>query len=282
MGVITRLLISLFSVNKISHGDRCQTPSCRIQSPIKPLIWSIYWSPSYWSPISLVPFSLVPQLVGPPNTLLELIGPHLIGPQSHWSPVSLVPLFISHRTISPSEWSPSRWSPPPPPPPDSLVPISLVTHLIGSRLTGPPIHKSPTTLLEPIDLPSHWSPFSLVHPFWPIPMVPHLTVPPSHWSPIPLVPQYNPGYLALIGPPSHWSPSHWSPISLVPHLIGSLLTGPPIHKSPTTLFELIGSLLMGPHPIPPSSTQQILDPSIKALYPGHPPNRKCQDYAYVK
>ena len=126
MGVITRLLISLFSVNKISHGDRCQTPSCRIQSPIKPLIWSIYWSPSYWSPISLVPFSLVPQLVGPPNTLLELIGPHLIGPQSHWSPVSLVPLFISHRTISPSEWSPSRWSPP--------LPVTMMNHSFKNKL----------------------------------------------------------------------------------------------------------------------------------------------------
>ena len=44
-----------------------------------------------------------------------------------------------------------------------------------------------------------------------------------HWSPISLVP-----------------PTHWSPISLVPHLIGPLLIGAPFHKSPTTLFELIG------------------------------------------
>ena len=57
----------------------------------------------------------------------------------------------------------------------------------------------------------------------------HIIGPPSHWSPIPLVPH-------LIGPPD----------SLVlhfigPHLIGPLLIGPPINKSPTTLFELIGS-----------------------------------------
>ena len=56
----------------------------------------------------------------------------------------------------------------------------------------------------------------------------HIIGPPSHWSPISLVPH-------LIGPPSHWFP-----ISLVPHLIGPLLIDPPIHKSPTTLFELIG------------------------------------------
>ena len=80
--------------------------------------------------------------------------------------------------------------------------------------------------------PSHWSPISLV---------PHLIGPPSHWFPISLVPQLAPRHH-----PFHWSPislvppTHWSPISLVPHLIGPLLIGPPIHKSPTTLFELIG------------------------------------------
>ena len=69
--------------------------------------------------------------------------------------------------------------------------------------------------------PSHWSPISLV---------PHLIDPPisTHAPLISLVPH-------LIGPPTHWSP-----ISLVPHLIGPLLIGAPIHKSPTTLFELIG------------------------------------------
>ena len=80
--------------------------------------------------------------------------------------------------------------------------------------------------------PSHWSPVSLV---------PHLIGPPSHWFPISVVPQLAPRHH-----PFHWSPislvppTHWSPISLVPHLIGPLLIGPPIHKSPTTLFELIG------------------------------------------
>ena len=80
--------------------------------------------------------------------------------------------------------------------------------------------------------PSHWSPISLV---------PHLIGPPPHWSPISLIPQLAPMHHSF-----HWSPislvppTHWSPISLVPHLIGPLLIGPPIHKSPTTLFALIG------------------------------------------
>ena len=55
---------------------------------------------------------------------------------------------------------------------------------------------SPTALFELIDPPSHWSPFSLVHPFSANP-----NGPPSHWSPISLVPQCNPGYTVLIGPP---------------------------------------------------------------------------------
>ena len=65
----------------------------------------------------------------------------------------------------------------------------------------------------------------------------------SHWSPISLVPQCDPDYTVLIGPPCHWSPnatlvmqfslvppSHWSPgspvatlsnlFSLLPHLTG--------------------------------------------------------------
>ena len=64
----------------------------------------------------------------------------------------------------------------------------------------------------------HWSPISLVS---------HLIGPPisNHTTPIPLVPH-------LIGTPD----------SLVSHLIGPLLIDTPIHKSPTTLLELIGSL----------------------------------------
>ena len=176
----------------------------------------LYMGAHHWSPISLVP--------------------HLIGSPSHWSPISLVPHLID-------------------PPISTHAPlISLVPHLIGPLLISAPIHKSPTTLFELIGPPSHWSPFSLVHPFsanpngppshWsPISLVPHLIGPPisTHAPPIPMVPH-------LIGPPSHWSlltgwspqfisprrivwtlwpHSHWSPLetlstlfSLVPHLIG--------------------------------------------------------------
>ena len=87
-----------------------------------------------------------------------------------------------------------------------------------------------------------------------------------------MVPQCNPGYTVLIGPPSHWSPdvtlaihfslvphligppmqpwlysSHWSPISLVPRCNPgyTLLIGPPSHWSPNT--TLAGyTVLIGP------------------------------------
>ena len=99
--------------------------------------------------------------------------------------------------------------------------------------------------MQPWLYSSHWSPN--LTPSTQFSLVPHLIGPPmqpwlysSHWSPISLVPQCNPGYTVLIGPPSHWfpdaimaiqlligPPSHWSPnvilaiqFSLVPHLIG--------------------------------------------------------------
>ena len=151
----------------------------------------------------------------------DLQGVHIIGPPSHRSPISLVPHLIG----SPSHWSPISLIP------ISLIPqlahmhhsfhwspISLVPHLIGPLLIGPPIHKSLTTLFELIGPPSHWSPFSSVHPFSANP-----NGPPSHWSPISLVPQLVPTH----------RPFHWSPISLVPHPIGPFSpAGPPIHKFP--------------------------------------------------
>ena len=98
----------------------------------------------------------------------------------------------------------------------------------------------------------------------------------SHWSPISLVPQCNPGYTVLIGPPSHWSPNVILVIrfSLVPHLIGpsppvtfpsllslvslvpqcnpgyTVLIGSPSHWSPSltpsTLFSLVPHLIGPP------------------------------------
>ena len=147
----------------------------------------------HWSPISLVP--------------------HLIGSPSHWSPISLVPHLIDPPISTHTPFIslvPHLIGPP-----DSLVP-----HLIGPLRIGPPIHKSPTTLFELIGPPSHWAPFSLVHPFSanpngplshrsPISLVPHLIGPPisTHAPPIPLLPH-------LIGPPSHWSLlTGWSPNS---------------------------------------------------------------------
>ena len=93
-------------------------------------------------------------------------------------------------------------------------------------------------------VPEQWT---MGHSFYgctsliPISLVPHLIGSPSHWSPISLVPH-------LINPPISTHASLISlvphligpPDSLVPHLIGPLLIGPPIQKSPTTLFELIG------------------------------------------
>ena len=68
----------------------------------------------------------------------------------------------------------------------------------------------------------------------------------SHWSPISLVPQCNPVYTVLIGPPSHWSPnvtlviqfsfgppSHWSPQCNSGYTV---LIGPPSHWSPSLTF----------------------------------------------
>ena len=140
-------------------------------------------------------------IIGPPSHWSPIsLVPHLIGPPSHWSPISLVPQLAPRHHQF-------HWSPISLVPPTHWSPISLVPHLIGPLLNCPPIHKSPTTLFKLIGPPSHWSAFSLVHAF-----------------------TANPN-----GPPSHWPP-----ISLVPHPIGPLLIGSPIHKSPTTLFELIG------------------------------------------
>ena len=79
-----------------------------------------------------------------------------------------------------------------------------------------------------------------------------------HWSPISLVPQCNPVYTVLIGPPSHWSPKVTLVIqfSLAPHLIGPpvepfypVLIGPPSHWSPKVTLIIKFSLvhhLIGP------------------------------------
>ena len=143
---------------------------------------------------------------GDPSLVPHLIGTLLIGSPTHWSPNTLLELIgpQSHRS-----------------------PVSLVPYFIG-----PPFHKAPRQ--------SHWFPISLV-PFSLVPqlisppihywnsLVPNLIGPQSHWSPISLVPFFIRHPVNLIGPPSHWS-----------HLIGSLLIGPQIHKSPTAFFELIG------------------------------------------
>ena len=141
--------------------------------------------------------SLVPHLIGP-----LLIGPQIHVPHyiiwTHWSPFSLVPLFISPSILGQSQWSPI-----------SLVPQCNPGYTV---LIGPPSHWSPSLTLSTL--------FSLV---------PHLIGPPmrpwlhsSHWSPISLVPQSNPFYTVLTGPPSQWSPNATliTQFSLVPHLIG--------------------------------------------------------------
>ena len=225
------------------------------------------------------PISLVPHLIGPfssagapihkspPHCLnslfLHLIGPPMLPflPCSHWSPISLVPHCNPLYPVligPPSHWSPNV---------TLSTLFSLVPHLIGPPMR-PWLHSS------------HWSPISLVphcNPFYPVligspshwspnvtlstlfSLVPHLIGPPlwpwlhsSHWCSISLVPQCNPGYTALIGPPSHWLPLVTLPtlLSLVPHLIGPI-------------SEPKGSVL---------STPQILDPSIKDLYQYQPWN----------
>ena len=79
----------------------------------------------------------------------------------------------------------------------------------------------------------------------------------SHWPPIPLVPQCNPGYTVLIGPPSHWSPpvtfpSLLSLVSLVPECNPgyTVLIGSPSHwfpsLTPSTLFSLVPHLIGPP------------------------------------
>ena len=173
------------TTHSIGPPSHCPPPSDTNWSP----------PPTHWSPISLVP------QCNPGYTVL-------IGPPSHWSP-SLTPstLFslVPHRISPPMQprFYSSHWSP------ISLVPQSNPVYpvLIGS--------------------PSHWSPnATLVIQFS---LVPHLIGPPVqsflpcyHWFPISLVPQCNPGYTALIGPPSHWSPNLTLAVqfSLVPHLSG--------------------------------------------------------------
>ena len=128
-------------------------------------------------------------------------------------------------------------------------PIWLVPHChpLYPVLIGPPSHWSPNVTLSTL--------FSLV---------PHLIGPPmqpwlysSHWSPISLVPQCNPGYTVLIGPPSHWSPPVTFPslLSLVSLVFQcnpgyTVLIGSPSHWSPSltpsTLFSLVPHLIGPP------------------------------------
>ena len=166
--------------------------------------------PSHWSPdvTPAIHFSLVPHLIGPP------MQPWLY--MSHWPPISMVPQCNPGYTVligPPSHWSPNVIL---------VIQFSLVPHLIG-----PP--------MQPWLYMSHWSPISMVpqcNPGYTVligppsqwshnvilviqfSLVPHLIGPTmqpwlymSHWSPISMVPQCNPGYTVLIGPPSHWSPS---------------------------------------------------------------------------
>ena len=121
---------------------------------------------------------------------------------SHWLHNFWFATITNQR--DPLTGPPSHW------PPISLVPFSLVPQVIAPPPPPPP----------PYFIVTHWYPISLV----------------THRPPLPLVPQVAPMHH-----PFHWSPpTHWSPISLVPHFIGSLLIGPQIHKTPTTLFERIG------------------------------------------
>ena len=103
-----------------------------------------HWSPSHWSPNSLVP----QYSIGAHWSPVSLV-PHITGPPSHWSPFSFVYPSSANPNGPPSHWSPRLIGPPSQWSPISLVPFSLV----------PLIHKSPTTLFEPIGPPFHWSPF---------------------------------------------------------------------------------------------------------------------------
>ena len=129
----------------------------------------------------------------------------------------------------------------------------MVPHLIG-----PPIgnHAPPTPLVPPCHSPlppthcSHWFLILLVPSVilvTQLSLVPHLIGPPmepflpcSHWSPISLVPQWNPAYTVLVGPPSHWSPSLTPStlFSLVPHLIGPPMR-PWLHSSHCSPISLV-------------------------------------------
>ena len=272
----------------------------------------------------MVPHLIGSILICPPihkskTTLFELIGPPF-----HWSPFSLIHPISANPNGPPSHWSPISLVPqlaPTPPPPTPLVPHIIGPF----SPAGAPIHKSPPNrlnslvlhLIGPRMLPflpcSYWSPISLephCNPFYPVligppshwspnitlstlfSLIPHLIGPPiqpwlysSHWYPISLVPQCNPGYTVLIGPPSHWSPSltistlfslvphlidppmrpwlhssHWSPISLVPQCDPdyTVLIGPPSHWYPivtlSTLFSLVPHLVSSTMlPFPPCS-----------------------------
>ena len=197
---------------------------------------------------------------------------------SHWSPISLVPQCDLGYTVligSPSHWSPNA---------TLISQFSLVPQYDTdfTFLIGPPPHWSSNATLITVLIgpPSHWSPnatlviqFSLVphlidspmRPWLQFSLVPHLIDPPmrpwfhsSHWSPISLVPQYDPDFTVLIGPPSHWSsnatlitvlvgsPSHWSPQC---NPGNPVLTGSPSHWLPgspiatlSTLFSLFPHL----------------------------------------
>ena len=201
---------------------------CRngIRSLVPPLIGPpSHWSPTHWSPNSLVP----KYIIGAHWSPISLV-PHIIGPPSHWPPFSLVTPSSANPNGPPSHWSH----------------ISLVPHLIG-----PPTHQSPISLVPQLAMhhPFHWSSIPLVPPtHWsPISMVPHLIGPPmrpwlysSHWFPILLVPQCDPDFTVLIGPPSHWSPNATliSQFSLVPHLIGPRMR-PWLHSSHWSPISLI-------------------------------------------
>ena len=159
---------------------------------------------------------------------------------------------------------PFRWSPIslPSPTPYSLIPRPIGSHLIA---TPTPYSLVPHPIGPPISLPSP-TPYSLIpHP---IGLPSHCHPPhPTHWSHIPLVPHLIAiPHTLLIGPSSHWSsislPSP-TPYSLAPHLIDPLLIGPPIHKYPTILFELI---------VPPSqcSPFSLVRPAILVANPGVP------------
>ena len=190
-------------------------------------------------------------------------------PCSHWSPISLVPHYSPFYPVligPPSHWSPNV---------TLYALFSLVPHLVAldpcliyvRRRNGGRQRNQPTPSRYPIV--TLCTLFSLVPHLIGPPMLPFL--PCSHWSPISLVPQCNPGYTVLIGPPSHWSPSLTPStllFSLVPHLIAPpppprnlsypALIGPPSYWSPNVTlviqFSLVPHLIAPPPPPPPPVT----------------------------